>query len=81
MIIIPTQEKAMEILRSLYAEKLDSLLEEYRQNVNRPFFPHSWLQATAYLAVGGKQLMKPGVFALRSTSVEREGTSQLPLPL
>jgi len=74
MIIIPTQEKAMKILRSLYAEKLDPLLEEYCRNVNRPFFPHSWLQATAYLAVGEKQLMKPGVFALKSIAVESEGT-------
>ena len=81
MITIPSQTQALEILTSLLPDRVEGILEEYRSIHARPYWPRSWIQATAYIAAGGTRLMKPGVFDLRSTEAEPAGTSQRELPL
>jgi hypothetical protein len=81
MISIPSKSEALGILTNLMPKAVDGVLREYRSTATRPYWPHSWIQATAYIAAGGTQLMKPGVFDLKSTEGEPAGTSQPELPL
>lgn len=52
----PTKEQALKVIRACYPETWEKVIGDYAGLAGAPYSPRSWVQACAYLAVGGVRL-------------------------